>query len=190
MSDRFSEAVAYASSLHRRQRRKGNGTPYIAHLLAVASLVIEAGGTEEECIAALLHDAVEDQGGAATAAAIRRRFGDRVADIVDACSEPRSRGWTWSRRKAHAVRRAASADPSTLLVLSADKLHNARSLAAECRRSGDGVWERFRGGRDGTIWYFRSMADSIAKAGGSPLLGELRRAVGELEQLAGETGGS
>lgn len=190
MTDRFSEAVAFANSLHRHQLRKGNGCPYIAHLLAVASLVIEAGGTEDESIAALLHDAVEDQGGASTAAEIRRRFGDRVADIVDACSEDRSSGWTWADRKSSAIRHAASADASTLLVLSADKLHNARSLAAECRASGDRVWGRFLGGRDGTLWYFRGMADSIARAGGSPLLGELRLAIRDLEEMASGAAGS
>lgn len=190
MTERFSTALAFTASLHRHQRRKGNGSPYIAHLLAVASLVIEAGGTEDECIAALLHDAVEDQGGAPTAAEIRRRFGDRVADIVEACSEERDRGWTWIERKSSAIRHAATADASTRLVLSADKLHNARSLAAECRNSGERVWERFGGGRGGTLWYYRSMADSIASAGGSPLLGELQRAVRELGQLASDDGGS
>ncbi len=184
MTDRFSKAVAYANSLHRDQRRKGSGCPFIAHPLAVAALVIEAGGSEDECIAALLHDAVEDQGGAPTAAEIRRRFGDRVADTVGACTEDPAWGWTWIERKSGAIRNVATADASALLVLSADKLHNARSLAAAYRERGDRVWERFHGGREGTLWYFRAMTDSIARAGGSPLHDELDRAVRELEELA------
>ena len=190
MTDRFSDALVYTTSLHRGQRRKGNGCPFIAHLLGVASLVIEAGGTEDECIAALLHDAVEDQGGAPTADEIRRRFGARVADIVEGCTEKPKWGWTWIERKRSAILHAASADASTLLVMSADKLHNARSLSAEYRKSGDRIWERFNGGREGTLWYYRAMTDSIASAGGSALLVELQRAVRELEELAGEDGGS
>ena len=185
MTDRFSDALAFAHDLHRHQRRKGNGSPFIAHLLGVASLVIEAGGGEDECIAALLHDAVEDQGGPRTAAEIRRRFGDRVAGIVDGCTERRSPEMTWKDRKQAAVRRVSEADGSVLLVVSADKLHNARSLLAAHRESGDEVWYRFGGGRDGTLWYYRAMADAIAHAGGSPLLDALKRTVAELEQLAG-----
>ena len=183
MTDRFTDALVYAHELHRDQRRKGNGCPYIAHLLAVASLVIEAGGGEDECIAALLHDAVEDQGGPRTAAEIRRRFGDRVAEIVDGCTERRSPDMTWKARKQASVFRVSEADQSVLLVITADKLHNARSLAAAHRESGDEVWYRFGGGRDGTLWYYRAMADAIASAGGSPLLAALERTVLELEEL-------
>lgn len=183
MTDRFTEGLAYAHELHRHQRRKGNGCPYIAHLLAVASLVIEAGGEEDECIAALLHDAVEDQGGPRTAAEIRRRFGDRVAEIVDGCTERRTPEMTWKDRKQAAVLRVSEASRSVLLVISADKLHNARSLIAAYRESGDEVWYRFGGGRDGSLWYYRAMADAIARAGGSSLLGALERTVLELEQL-------
>ena len=189
MTDRFSIAVAFANSLHCHQRRKGNGCPFIAHLLAVASLVIEAGGSEDECIAALLHDAVEDQGGSPTAIEIRRRFGDRVADIVEACTEDPAWGTTWIKRKSAAIRNVASADASALLVISADKLHNARSLAAAYRKLGDRVWQRFHGGREGTLWYFRAMTDSIARAGGSPLQGELEHAVRDLEGLASDSAG-
>ena len=183
MTDRFADAMAFAESLHRGQRRKSSGCPYIAHLLGVASLVMEAGGTEDECIAALLHDAVEDQGGARTAADIRRRFGPTVAGIVDACSEDKRRDRGWRARKEAAVRSVLDHDSSVLLVLSADKLHNARSLRAEHRRVGDRVWDSFRGGRDGTLWYYRAMADAISRAGGSPLAGELEAAVRILELL-------
>ena len=182
MSDRFCEAVALAARLHRGQRRKGNGNPYLSHLLGVAALVMEAGGDEDECIAALLHDAVEDQGGAATARLIRRRFGVRVAQAVEECTEDRSAGQSWKDRKSASVRRVAQLTPSALLVLSADKLHNARSLAAAHREAGSGVWNRFHGGRDGTLWYYRAMADAIVAAGGGPLAGELEEAVRDLER--------
>ncbi|MCY4189470.1 MAG: HD domain-containing protein [Bryobacterales bacterium] len=184
MTERFSAALAYASDLHRHQRRKGSGLPYVSHLLAVTALVMKAGGSEEECIAALLHDAVEDQGGAATAREIRRRFGREVARIVSGCSEDKSAGRTWAERKRAAVSSVAGADASVRLVLSADKLDNALSLLAEHAESGESVWELFGGGRQGTLWYYRAMADAIAEAGGSRLAGELRAAVEDLEALA------
>ena len=176
--------MIYAETLHRSQRRKGSGCPYFAHLLGVASLVMEAGGSEDECIAALLHDAVEDQGGVRTAAEIRLRFGPGVARIVDFCTERGSGVEAWRARKESAVRRVSACGHPALLVLSADKLHNARSLIAAYREVGEDIWERFRGRRDGTLWYYRAMADSIARAGGSPLLAELESAVSSLESLA------
>ena len=187
MTKRFTDALAYADRLHRGQLRKGNGCPYISHLLAVASLVMESGGDEDECIAALLHDAVEDQGGSRTAERIRQRFGARVAGIVEACSERKSAGMTWKARKQTAVRRVAEADPSALLVVSADKLHNVRSLITEHHTRGEQIWEQFKGGRDGTLWYYRAMTNAIRRAGGSPLGAELEAAVRTLEA---EVGGS
>lgn len=184
MTDRFSRALVFAESRHRGQVRKAGGCAYVAHLLGVASLVMEAGGNEEECIAALLHDAVEDQGGARAAAEIRCRFGSPVADIVKACSESKHPGEDWRSRKESAIRRVSSCSPSALLVLSADKLHNARSLVAAYRRIGESVWESFRGGREGTLWYYRAMADAIARTGANPLVGELEAAVRALESLA------
>ena len=183
MSDRFATALTYAVTLHRDQVRKGSGCPYVSHLLAVASLVMEAGGSEVECIAALLHDAVEDQGGARTAAEIRRRFGGQVADIVETCTEDRTPGRTWKERKRGAIRKVAEADGPARLVLSADKLHNARSLIAAYRRRGERLWERFRGGRDETLWYYRTMSEALALAGGSPLQDELERSVRDLEAV-------
>ncbi len=184
IADRFSSAVAYASALHRGQRRKSSGSPYLSHLLAVAALVMGAGGDEDECIAALLHDAVEDQGGAPTAEEIRRRFGDRVAGIVLECSEKREPGWSWIDRKRDAVQSVAGAGPSARLVLSADKLHNARSLISDYRAGGESIWERFRGKRDGTLWYYRAMASAIESAGGSALQGDLEDAVRGLELVS------
>ena len=184
MTDRFSLALVFAESLHRGQVRKASGCAYVAHLLGVASLVMEAGGTEDECIAALLHDAVEDQGGARTAAEIRRRFGPAVEAIVEACSESKHPGEGWKSRKESAIRHVPSCGPSALLVLSADKLHNARSLVAAYRRAGEPVWASFGGGREGTLWYYRAMADALARAGANPLVGELEAAVRALEALA------
>lgn len=184
MTDRFALALTYAESLHREQRRKTSGCPYIAHLMGVSSLVMEAGGSEDECIAALLHDAVEDQGGAETAAEIRRRFGPVVARIVAGCTEDKRPSQSWRARKEAAVRDVPECSSSVLLVLSADKLHNVRSLLAEHRRVGERVWHSFRGGREGTLWYFRSMADAIGRAGGSPLSDELEDAVQALHERA------
>lgn len=185
MTERFSDALVYAVSLHRGQLRKGSGCPYISHLLAVVSLVMEAHGDEDECIAALLHDAIEDQGGSRTGEQIRHHFGNRVAGIVEACSEPKCLGMTWNARKQVIIRRVADANPSTLLVISADKLHNVRSLIRDFRARGEQLWEQFNGGRDGTLWYYRAMADAIRAAGGSPLSAELEEAVRILEAEVG-----
>ena len=186
IEDRFSSAVAFASALHSGQQRKASGGPYFSHLLAVAALVMGAGGDEDECIAALLHDAVEDQGGARTAEEIRRRFGERVAGIVLECSERREPGRTWIDRKRDALQSVASASPSARLVLSADKLHNVRSLISDYRAAGESIWERFRGKRDGTLWYYRAMASAIGSAGGSALQVDLEDAVVSLESMAGK----
>ena len=186
IEDRFSGAVAFASALHSGQQRKSSGGPYFSHLLAVAALVMGAGGDEDECIAALLHDAVEDQGGARTAEEIRRRFGERVAGIVLECSEKREPGRTWIDRKRDALQSVAGASPSARLVLSADKLHNVRSLISDYRMGGESIWERFRGKRDGTLWYYRAMASAIESAGGSALLVDLEDAVVSLELMAGK----
>lgn len=186
MTDRVSEAFAYASALHREQRRKGSGSPYLCHLMGVAGLVMEGGGDEEECIAALLHDAVEDQGGPPVAAEIRRRFGGRVADIVMACTEDKWAGLTWRERKQASVEAVPRMDRSALLVLTADKLHNVRALVSELRKDGSAAWDRFRGGREGTAWYYRAMAGAIESAGGSPLSDDLAAAVDALEAAAAD----
>ncbi len=183
---RFSDAVAFAAELHGGQNRKASGAPYLAHLLGVAAIVLEHGGTEDEAIAALLHDAVEDQGGAAVREEIRRRFGDRVAEIVDGCSDtdqiPKP---PWKDRKKTHLERLRCADPSILLVVAADKLHNARALLRQYRIEGEALWVQFRGGRQGTKWYFRSVVELLKQSLDSPLVEELESAVAELEQLVG-----
>jgi GTP pyrophosphokinase len=185
MSERFEHALLYAARLHVLQRRKGSGAPYVAHLLGVASLVLEHGGDEDEAIAALLHDAVEDQGGAATREEIRRRFGERVAAIVDGCTDTdQTAKPPWRERKEAYLAHLPTASASVRLVSAADKLYNARSIVSDLRRVGDAVWERFRGGRDGTLWYYRSLVVAFQAAGASPLVDELAQVVAELESAA------
>lgn len=191
LSERFDEALRVAHDLHRRQRRKGDDTPYIAHLLGVASLALEAGATEDEAIAALLHDAVEDQGGSRALGAIRDSFGPAVAAIVADCSDWDGDGErpAWRDRKERHIRHLAVASPSVLLVTAADKLHNARTLVVDYRRHGEALWSRFNGGRDGTLWYYRAIADALAGAGApDDLVDQLQRVVAELGSLAA-TGG-
>ena len=182
---RFEEALVFACRLHAGQRRKGRNTPYIAHLLGVASLVLEQGASEDEAIAALLHDAVEDQGGAPTRAEIARRFGETVAAIVDGCTDtdlvPKP---PWRTRKQAFVARLATASPSVRLVVAADKLYNARAVLEDYRLLGEGLWSRFTGGRAGSLWYYRAVADALRTAAPSPLVDELERVVTEIERLA------
>ena len=187
LSKHFDKALSYASELHREQTRKGTDIPYVSHLLAVAGLVIEAGGTENEAIAALLHDAVEDQGGAPILDEIRRIFGDEVAEIVDGCSdtdqEPKP---PWRQRKEDYIAHLETASPSVLLVSCADKLHNARAILADYRSIGDELWGRFNGGRDGTLWYVRALVSAFRERMNGGLVDELDRVTSELEQLASE----
>jgi len=185
---RFEEALQWATQLHAGQSRKGTRIPYISHLLSVAALVIEDGGDEDEAIAALLHDAVEDQGGLQTREEIRRRFGDRVVGIVDGCTDAfTSPKPPWRERKEKHIENVRCATPEVLRVSVADKLHNARSILDDLRRNGDTIWSRFRGGKDGTLWYYRTMTRALEQGGSSRLLQELRRVVSELERLAGKT---
>jgi GTP pyrophosphokinase len=183
---RFEEALSYAARLHRTQVRKGSGVAYVSHLLAVAAIVLENGGSEDEAIAALLHDAVEDQGGASTLRGIRERFGDTVAAIVEGCTDTdQTPKPPWRPRKEAYVAHLASASPSVRLVSAADKLHNARTIVADYRRLGEDLWGHFTGGREGTLWYYRALVNAFRAHGVTPLVAELERVVGEMETLAG-----
>lgn len=185
LTERFERALVYATRLHRDQRRKGSGVPYISHLLAVCELTIEYGGDEDEAIAALLHDAIEDQGGAVARAAILLEFGSRVTEIVDGCTDTdESPKPAWRVRKEEYIRHVEGASPSVKLVSACDKLHNVRSLLMDYRICGEALWERFTGRRDGTLWYYRAMVNAFRAAGGSPVGEELDRVVTELERLA------
>ena len=185
LSARFVEAMGFAAELHRDQVRKGTCIPYLAHLLGVASIALEHGADEDEAIAALLHDAVEDQGGMTTREAIRKRFGERVASIVDGCTDsaltPKP---PWRARKEAYLEQLASAPPSVRLVSLSDKLHNVRSLLSDYRAHGEALWDRFSGGRDGTLWYYRALVEAHRAHQGSSLLEDLDQAVTELEALA------
>lgn len=184
LSERFTDALTFATQLHARQTRKGNDVPYIAHLLGVASTVLEHGANEDEAIAALLHDAIEDQGGAATREEIRRRFGDTVTEIVDGCTDSDTTPKPpWHQRKEAYIAHIPTASASVLLVSAADKLYNARSVLNDYRLIGDAVWQRFQGGKNGSLWYYRAIVDALRSTGSSPLFDELERVVNELERL-------
>lgn len=189
LTPRFEDALTYAARLHSRQVRKGSAIPYVSHLLAVAAIALEHGANEDEAIAALLHDAVEDQGGVETQADIRRCFGDSVAEIVAGCTDTaRTPKPPWRKRKEAYVAHVRTASPSVRLVSAADKLHNARTILLDYRRWGESLWDRFQGGRSGTLWYYRALVQAFRQAGDSPLVEELDRVVTELEELAGVGG--
>ena len=154
----------------------------------MAGLVLEYGGTEDEAIAALLHDAVEDQGGQLTLDRIRRRFGSAVADIVAACSDadvvPKPE---WRKRKEDYIAHVGQDSDSARLVSTADKIHNATVILRDFRRLGDELWGRFKGGKEGTLWYYRSLIDAHKSASPQPIVAELDRVVSELEaEVSGE----
>jgi GTP pyrophosphokinase len=190
LTARFEEALVLAVRLHAGQTRKGTDTPYISHLLGVTGIVLEHGASEDEAIAALLHDAAEDQGGGATLEKIRDRFGETVAEIVAECTD----SWTiprppWQERKEAYIARLRGASASVRLVSAADKLHNARTILADYRALGESLWSRFNGGREGTLWYYRALVDVLRDTGPPPMveasiIEELDRVVSELERLA------
>ena len=185
-SPKFIKALGYAARLHARQIRKKTERPYIGHLLGVASTVIEYGGDEDMVIAALLHDAVEDQGGLPRLREIRKKFGKRVARIVDGCTDayvvPKP---PWLERKRAYLNRIGNESEDARLVSAADKLSNVRETLHDLRTHGDAVFERFAGKKEGTLWYYRALVEAFRKAGSNPLIQELDRAVAELESLAG-----
>jgi (p)ppGpp synthase/HD superfamily hydrolase len=184
LSSRFDDALVYASQLHRDHMRKGGTIPYVSHLLAVTALVLEHGGGEDEAIAALLHDAIEDQGGPTTRDVIHERFGDVVVAIVDGCTDadtvPKPE---WRKRKEDYMAHVASAPSSVRLVSAVDKLHNARAILGDYRQLGEALWDRFNGGRDGTLWYYRVLTDTFRAVESTPLTDELHRTVDDLECL-------
>jgi (p)ppGpp synthase/HD superfamily hydrolase len=184
--EKFERALIYASRLHKDQVRKGTSTPYITHLLAVASIVGENGGTEDEVVAALLHDAPEDRGGEATLREIRARFGDEVTEIVEGCTDtyedPKP---PWRERKERYLAHLASASDSVRLVSSADKLHNARTVLSDYRLLGEDLWTRFNGKKEGTLWYYRAIVGTLQ--GDGPIVEDLDRVVTELESISGRS---
>lgn len=183
LSKRFDEALSYASDLHREQTRKGAGAPYISHLLAVTALVLEAGGDEDEAIAAVLHDAIEDQGGPRTREEIRSRFGDRVTELVDGCTDAEETPKPpWRERKEAFIASIESAPDSVRLIVTADKLHNVTCSIYDLEREGPDAWKRFRG-REKALWYYQTLTAALDAAGANALTPRLKRAVETLASL-------
>lgn len=187
LGPRFLRAFVFAAEKHNRQTRKASSIPYVAHLMGVASLVLEAGGDEDLAIAALLHDVVEDCGGVPMLKEVRRRFGARVAKVVDGCTDaytdPKP---PWRERKQSYIARLRNEDEETRLVSAADKLNNVRSIVSDYRAIGESIWSRFNGGREGTLWYYRSLRDEFLRDRPNRITRDLARAVSELESLAAE----
>lgn len=184
LTERFKDALTFTFDLHRTQRRKGTETPYLGHLLTVAGIVFDYGGSEDEAIAALLHDAVEDQGGSETLEEIRRRFGENVAGIVDGCSDTDQHPKPpWRGRKEEYLNHLPHADPSVILVSAADKLHNLRSFVKDYRVQGEALWGCFKGGREGTLWYHRELIKAYRRVCDLPLIDAVERELAELERI-------
>ncbi|MGI0485877.1 HD domain-containing protein [Pantanalinema rosaneae CENA516] len=183
LTERFVTALVYAAHLHANQKRKDGRVPYIAHLLSVAALVLEDGGTEDEAIAGLLHDAIEDQGGDSTRQAIRQQFGEGVTAIVDGCTEP-NRLSSWEVRKMGYLEQIRSAPASVRRVSLADKLHNARSLLASLQQEGDVVWDRFNGGKAQMLWFYTALRDLYHSTGQDYLSQEFARVMADIEAIS------
>jgi (p)ppGpp synthase/HD superfamily hydrolase len=196
LTERFDQALAYASGHHRKQFRKGSRVPYLSHLMSVSALVLEHGGSEDQAIAALLHDAVEDAPtgeGPAVLAKIRERFGAPVASIVEACSDgldaDGNRHGTWPVRKLPYV--AGLRDPhkksdEALLVTAADKIHNGSRIAADLRSYGPSFWSTFNACEHELLWYYTSVEAAVAaRLPESTIAEALHRAVEELLAAAG-----
>ena len=188
LSEKFEEALVYATRAHGDQMRKKTGIPFIAHILGVAAIAMEYGANETEAIGALLHDTVEDCGGAERLCDIRETFGDDVAMIVDGCTDtyetPKP---PWLERKRAYIEHLKESDSSTRLVSASDKLHNTRAILAELRRHGLEVFDRFSGKKAGTLWYYRTLVTAFRRHGDhTDLIDELDRVVSEIEKLSGK----
>ncbi|WP_392534005.1 HD domain-containing protein [Nostoc sp. C117] len=183
LTEKFASALVYATRLHAEQTRKISGVPYISHLLSVAALVLEAGGSEEEAIAALLHDSIEDQGGIPTREQVRQLYGETVVAIIDGCTE-----WDtppkppWLERKQRYLENLRHTSPSVRLVSLADKLHNARSLLADWQQQGDTIWTEFSNGKEKTLWFYQSLIQVYQQTGNDWMTQELQRVVSQLSQ--------
>jgi (p)ppGpp synthase/HD superfamily hydrolase len=183
---RLAAASALAFQIHAEQRRKGTVTPYVSHLLAVAAIVLEYGGDEDQACAGFLHDAIED-GGAQWETVIRDRFGARVADIVRACTDADTQPKPpWRQRKEAYLRHLESEGTDALLVSAADKLHNARAIVSDLRTHGPSMLSRFNAGRDGTLWYYQALSEVLRRRLPGPMTRELGQAVEDMQALAGQ----
>lgn len=184
LSPRFDQALTFTSNLHRQQKRKGSNVPYLSHLLGVCSLVLEYGGDEDCAIAALLHDAIEDQGGTATRDKILSIFGEKVTRVVEECTDayevPKP---PWQERKEAYIAHIPKMSSEGALVSAADKLYNANSIIRDYRLIGEEIWERFQGKKEGTLWYYRALRDAFRQREITPIVEELTQVVARLEAL-------
>lgn len=183
----------FALKAHSRQNRKGTRVPYASHLFAVASTVLDYGGNEDQAIAALLHDSIEDQG--VTAGQLRRLFGDNVATMVVACSDSLQKDPAkkapWHQRKQTYLEHLKKAAAPVLLISAADKLHNARSILKDYRRLGDRVWRRFNAGRKDILWYYDTLVEVLqARGRHQSLVEELARTVAGIHRISRRPSGS
>jgi (p)ppGpp synthase/HD superfamily hydrolase len=176
LTRRFDEAFLFATRKHAGQVRKGTAAPYISHLMGVAGLVLEAGGDEDLAIAALLHDVVEDCGGAPMLKEVRRRFGKRVAHVVEGCTQEMDLPWR--------ERRENYINADVRLVSAADKLHNGRHILTDYHEIGEAIWDRFNGKREGTLWYYQALLKEFRRRKPNRIVNELGRVVDELKDLA------
>lgn len=187
ISSRLPSALALAVQAHDGQVRKGTAIPYIAHPLGVASIALDFGATENQAIAALLHDVLED-GGPHYAPLIEAQFGAEVLALVQACTDgvPDASGVKadWGERKRAYLAHLAEAPDEVLLVSGADKLHNARAIVSDLITIGPEVFKRFKAGRDGTLWYYRALADVFTQRR-APVAVSLEAEVRQMERLAG-----
>jgi (p)ppGpp synthase/HD superfamily hydrolase len=185
LSRQFEKALTYATRIHGGQLRKKTRIPYIAHIIGVAAIAMEYGANETEAIAALLHDAVEDCGGAKRLRDIQLKFGKKVARIVAGCTDtdrtPKPR---WLERKKVYVAHVRHAPMPTKLVSASDKLHNIRAILMDYRKEGERLWSRFNGGKQGALWYYRALVKAFTGKRIEPLVQELNRTLTQLEFLS------
>jgi (p)ppGpp synthase/HD superfamily hydrolase len=185
LTERFQRALVFSFQTHRTQIRKNSSIPYISHLLSVCSIVLEAGGDEDTAIASLLHDAAEDQGGSETIQVIRNEFGNRVADLVLACSDTLSDPKPdWKIRKTKHLGKLSKAGPEVLLITIADKIHNARSLYRDLDDMGNIIWDSFNGGKSGTLWYYSELDQILEKTSHKELYQEFHNLVNDIKKLS------
>jgi (p)ppGpp synthase/HD superfamily hydrolase len=181
--------MVFTFRLHAQQKRKVGDVPYISHLFSVAALVMEDGGDEDEAIAGLLHDAVEDQGGMPILIEICERFGEKVSRIVEGCTDSYGKPKPpWKERKQRYLEILRSAPEDVRRVSLADKVHNARMIVSSLKQQGESVWDCFKGGRDGTLWYYDQLVSIFQETGNGYLTDELTYWVREMNQLTGEPG--
>ena len=186
LTNKLDRAFSYAHEVHDGQFKKGTLVPYLGHLMGVSSIVLGDGGTEDEAVAALLHDAAEDHGGRARLDDIRSRFGDDVARIVEDCTD----SWdtpkpSWLARKQAYIQRARTLSSPSLRVSIADKVHNTYGILRDLRNIGEKVWERYDVSADDVLAYYESLVRAYREAGGGRLVDELERIVRGIQREMG-----